>query len=127
MGEPVRPRLHRTRRRASTATIALARLALVALESSATHDESRLRGGVDGRSTGALAFFGAFGGLLLCVSLFGQLGEHWSPIHAGLTLMPMVVGMIIGMGAGFALVGRLGRHLLHLGVAIVAAGTVVLA
>ena len=75
----------------------------------------------------ALAFFGAFGGLLLCVSLFGQLGEHWSPIHAGLTLMAMVVGMIIGMGAGFALVGRLGRHLLHIGVAIVAAGTVVLA
>jgi EmrB/QacA subfamily drug resistance transporter len=75
----------------------------------------------------ALAFFGAFGGLLLCVSLFGQLGERFSPIHAGLTLMAMVVGMILGMGAGFALVGRIGRHLLHLGVAIVAAGTVVLA
>ncbi len=75
----------------------------------------------------ALAFFGAFGGLVLCVSLFAQLGEHFSPIHAGLTLMAMVVGMIAGMGAGFALVGRLGRHLLHLGVAIVAAGTVVLA
>ena len=39
----------------------------------------------------------------------------------------MVVGMIAGMGAGLALVGRLGRHLLHLGVAIVAAGAVVLA
>jgi EmrB/QacA subfamily drug resistance transporter len=75
----------------------------------------------------ALAFFGAFGGLLLCVSLFAQLGEHFSPVHAGLTLMAMVVGMIAGMGAGFALVGRLGRHLLHIGVAIVAAGTVVLA
>jgi EmrB/QacA subfamily drug resistance transporter len=75
----------------------------------------------------ALAFFGAFGGLLLCVSLFAQLGEHFSPIHAGLTLMAMVLGMIAGMGAGFALVGRLGRHLLHLGVMIVAAGTVVLA
>jgi len=75
----------------------------------------------------ALAYFGAFGGLLLCVSLFAQLGEHFSPIHAGLTLMPMVIGMIAGMGAGFALVGRLGRHLLHLGVAITAAGTVVLA
>ena len=33
----------------------------------------------------ALAFFGAFGGLLLCVSLFTQLGEGFSPIHAGLT------------------------------------------
>ena len=75
----------------------------------------------------ALAFFGAFGGLILCVSLFGQLGEGWSPIHAGLSLMAMVVGMIAGMGCGFALVGRLGRHLLHLGVAIVAAGAVVLA
>jgi len=73
------------------------------------------------------AFFGAFGGLLLCVSLFAQLGEGFSPIHAGLTLMALVVGMFAGMGAGFALVGRLGRHLLHLGVVIVAAGTVVLA
>ncbi len=75
----------------------------------------------------ALAFFGAFGGLILCVSLFGQLGEGWSPIHAGLSLMPMVVGMIIGMGAAIVLVPRLGRHLLHLGIAIVAAGTAVLA
>jgi EmrB/QacA subfamily drug resistance transporter len=75
----------------------------------------------------ALAFFGAFGGLLLCVSLFAQLGEGFSPIHAGLTLTAMVIGMIAGMGVGFALVGRLGRHLLHLGVAIVAAGTIVLA
>jgi hypothetical protein len=41
--------------------------------------------------------------------------------------MAMVVGMIAGMGAGFALVGRLGRHLLHIGVVIVAVGTVVLA
>jgi hypothetical protein len=73
------------------------------------------------------AFFGAFGGLLLCVSLFAQLGEGFSPIHAGLTLMAMVVGMFAGMGAGFALVGRLGRHLLHLGIVIVGAGTVVLA
>ncbi len=45
----------------------------------------------------ALALFGAFGGLLLCISLYGQLGEGWSPIHAGLTLTPMVVGMILGM------------------------------
>ncbi len=29
-----------------------------------------------------MTVFGAFGGLLLCVSLYGQLGEGWSPIHA---------------------------------------------
>ena len=60
-----------------------------------------------------LSLFGAFGGLLLCVSLYGQLGEGWSPIHAGLTLIPMVVGMILGMVVSSALVSRLGRHLLH--------------
>jgi EmrB/QacA subfamily drug resistance transporter len=75
----------------------------------------------------ALATFGAFGGLLLCVSLFTQLGEGFSPIHAGLTLIPMVIGMIVGMGASFALVGRLGRRLIHVGVALIAAGAAVLA
>lgn len=75
----------------------------------------------------ALAFFGAFSGVLLCVSLFVQLGEGFSPIHAGLTLTAMVLGMIVGMGASFALVARLGRHLLHVGIALVGAGAVVLA
>jgi EmrB/QacA subfamily drug resistance transporter len=69
-----------------------------------------------------LALFGAFGGLLLCVSLFGQLGEGWSPIHAALTLTPMVVGMILGMVGSSALVSRLGRHLVHAGILLIAAG-----
>jgi len=75
----------------------------------------------------ALAFFGAFGGLILVISLFCQLGEHFSPIHAGLTFVPMTVGMVLAMVASFALVGKLGRHLVHVGVALVAAGTVGLA
>ena len=75
----------------------------------------------------ALAFFGAFGGLVLCVSLFTQLGEHFSPIHAGLTLTPMVFGLLAGMALSFALVKPLGRHLLHLGVAVMAAGAITLA
>jgi EmrB/QacA subfamily drug resistance transporter len=74
-----------------------------------------------------LAFFGAFGGLLLCISLYGQLGEGWSPIHAGLTLTPMVVGMILGMFGSNAAVGRLGRHLLHIGILLIAIGAAVLA
>ncbi len=74
-----------------------------------------------------LSLFGAFGGLLLCVSLYGQLGEGWSPIHAGLTLTPMVVGMIVGMVVSSALVTRLGRHLLHIGIALIAVGTATLA
>ncbi len=75
----------------------------------------------------ALALFGAFSGLLLCVSLFGQLGEGWSPIHAGLTLTPMVVGMIAGMVGGTLVVARLGRHVLHIGLVIIAAGAAELA
>ena len=74
-----------------------------------------------------VSFFGAFGGLLLCVSLFGQLGEHWSPIHAGLTLVPMVVGMILGMVGGFALLARLGRRLLQVGILLVMGGAAGLA
>jgi hypothetical protein len=50
------------------------------------------------------------------VSLFTQLGEHHSPIHAGVTLIPMVIGMVVGMGASFALVKRLGRRLIQIGV-----------
>jgi MFS family permease len=75
----------------------------------------------------ALALFGAFGGLLLCISLYGQLGEGWSPVHAGLVVTPMVAGMIIGMVVSLALVKRLGRHLLHGGIGLIAAGAVVLA
>jgi MFS family permease len=74
-----------------------------------------------------LALFGAFGGLLLCISLYGQLGEGWSPIHAGLTLTPMVVGIILGMLGSNAAVSRLGRHLLHIGILLIAAGTAGLA
>jgi hypothetical protein len=74
-----------------------------------------------------LAFFGAFGGLLLCVSIVVQLGEGFSPIRAGLTLTAIVVGMIAGMIGGTPLVKRLGRHLLHAGVLVVAAGSVTLA
>jgi EmrB/QacA subfamily drug resistance transporter len=69
-----------------------------------------------------LCFFGAFSGLLLCVSLYGQLGEGWSPIHAGLTLTPMVIGIVVGMTVSFALVDRLGRHLLHIGILLIALG-----
>jgi EmrB/QacA subfamily drug resistance transporter len=74
-----------------------------------------------------LALFSAFGGLLLCISLYGQLGQGWSPIRAGLSLTPMVIGLITGMVVSGMLVQKLGRHLLHIGIATVAAGTITLA
>jgi hypothetical protein len=75
----------------------------------------------------SLALFGAFGGLLLCVSLYGQLGEGWSPVHAGVTLTPMVVGLMLGMFGSTALVGRLGRHVFHVGILMIAGGAAGLA
>ena len=61
------------------------------------------------------------------MSLYGQLGQGWSPIHAGLTLTPMVAGMIGGMLVSGILVKRLGRHLLHIGILFIAAGATTLA
>jgi EmrB/QacA subfamily drug resistance transporter len=75
----------------------------------------------------ALGFFATFAGLLLIVSLFCQLGEGFSPVHAGLTLVPLTVGMVVSMMASYALVGRFGRHLLHAGIALAGAGAVTLA
>ncbi|MFL5861331.1 MAG: MFS transporter [Solirubrobacteraceae bacterium] len=75
----------------------------------------------------ALGFFAVFAGLILIVSLFCQLGEGFSPVHAGLTLVPLTAGMVISMVMSFALVPRFGRHLLHLGIALSSAGAVVLA
>ncbi|MGA9857055.1 MAG: MFS transporter [Solirubrobacteraceae bacterium] len=86
----------------------------------------RNRAYVDGIMV-ALAFFATFSGLLLVVSLFCQLGEGFSPIRTGLTLVPLTVGMVISMIASFALVGRFGRHLLHIGILLSAAGTATLA
>jgi EmrB/QacA subfamily drug resistance transporter len=75
----------------------------------------------------ALGFFAVFAGLILIVSLFCQVGQGFSPVHAGLTLVPMTAGMVISMVVSFALIAKLGRHLLHLGIALSGAGAVVLA
>jgi predicted MFS family arabinose efflux permease len=74
-----------------------------------------------------LMFFGSFAGLLLVVSLFCQLGEGFSPVHAGLTILPMSVGLVIAMLASYGVVERLGRRLIHTGAALVAVGAVVIA
>jgi predicted MFS family arabinose efflux permease len=74
-----------------------------------------------------LMFFGSFAGLLLVVSLFCQLGEGFSPVHAGLTILPMSVGLVIAMLASYGVVERLGRRLIHTGAALVAVGAVAIA
>ncbi len=74
-----------------------------------------------------LAYFATYAGVLLIVSLFCQLGEHFTPIHAGLTLVPMMAGMIASMLISLRLSDRLGRHQVHIGIALVAIGVTALA
>ncbi|MEN3285068.1 MAG: hypothetical protein V7607_6208 [Solirubrobacteraceae bacterium] len=66
-----------------------------------------------------IAFFAAFAGLLLVVSLFLQLGLRFSPEHAGLSLAPMSIGVAVTAGASYALMPRFGRAVLQAGLAIV--------
>src|SRR4051812_3711501 len=69
-----------------------------------------------------LTFFAGFAGLVMVTSLFFQLGLHFSPEHAGLTLVPLSVGTAITAGASYALMPRFGRAVLQGGVLVVVAG-----
>lgn len=70
-----------------------------------------------------MMFFGAFGGLMLTLTLFLQLGLGYSASHAGLSLGPVCLGLAIGAGlAGGLLTPRFGRHVLHAGFALLVVG-----
>lgn len=83
----------------------------------------RNRGFTSGMAV-ATGFFAAFAGIMLVLSLFWQVGEGLSPTCAALSLGPLSLGMVGGMGASFALIDRLGRRLVHLGVAVATVGMV---
>jgi EmrB/QacA subfamily drug resistance transporter len=74
-----------------------------------------------------IAFFSAFAGLMMVVSLFLQIGLHFSPVHAGLTLVPMSLGVAITAGGSYALIPRFGRRVLQAGLVVSAASLVGLA
>jgi EmrB/QacA subfamily drug resistance transporter len=73
----------------------------------------------------ATIFFGGMGGTLLCSTLFLQIGQGFSPIHAALCTVPLPVGLIIGAGLSGGLLGpKFGRLVIQAGVAVAAAGWV---
>lgn len=70
-----------------------------------------------------LLFFGATTGLLFALTLFLQVGEHFTPLHAGLTTLPWSIGGMISMAASQAILGKVGsRRLIQAGVIVMAAG-----
>jgi EmrB/QacA subfamily drug resistance transporter len=71
----------------------------------------------------ALLFFAAMIGGVLVLTLFLQLGQHFSALHAGLTLVPWSFGAAVGAGTSGALLGpRFGRLVVNLGAGVMLAG-----
>jgi EmrB/QacA subfamily drug resistance transporter len=73
-----------------------------------------------------LVFFAAIVGFSLTMGLFLQIGLGFTAIHASLLLAAMAGGAFIGSGVGAWAATAVGRPILHLGLAIMAAGTLVL-
>jgi EmrB/QacA subfamily drug resistance transporter len=84
-----------------------------------------------GYSAGAAVLFLYFGGMIgsvLAITLFLQLGEGFSAVHAGLTLAPFALGTAVSAPVSGSLMGRLGgRILIQAGGAVSLLGNVVLA
>jgi EmrB/QacA subfamily drug resistance transporter len=69
-----------------------------------------------------LAFFAAVNGLAYVLSLFFQTALGLQPDHAAIALGPLMVGIIIAAVVSRPLVGRLGRRLVVIGLAVTLAG-----
>jgi len=75
----------------------------------------------------AVLFFGGLGGTLLCATLFLQIGQGFTAIHAALCTVPLSIGLIIGAGLSGSILGpKFGRRTLQGGVALSAAGWLLL-
>ncbi|MDT0307409.1 MFS transporter [Streptomyces sp. DSM 44917] len=69
-----------------------------------------------------IVFFGSVVGFSLTLGLFLQMGLGQSPVRASLTMASWAVGAFLGSGFGATMMGRLGRRILHLGLALMAVG-----
>jgi EmrB/QacA subfamily drug resistance transporter len=71
----------------------------------------------------ALVFFAGMIGIMFTFALCLQIGLHYGPAHAGVSMIAWALGTAIGAGgAAGALAPRYGRHVLHAGVLVMLAG-----
>jgi EmrB/QacA subfamily drug resistance transporter len=71
----------------------------------------------------ATLFFAGLGGTLLCATLFLQIGQLYTPIHAALCTVPLSVGLVVGSVLSGTLLGpKFGRLTIQGGVAICGLG-----
>jgi EmrB/QacA subfamily drug resistance transporter len=71
-----------------------------------------------------LAFSAGMQGFFLAFALWLQIGEHFSPLKAGLTAVAFSVGSFIGAPAAVPLAQRYGRRVLASGAALMVAGII---
>ena len=70
-----------------------------------------------------VVFFAGMAGTLLTLTVYLQFGEHFSAVHAGLTLAPFAAGSAVGaVAAATVVVPRLGRGALQVAAVLIAAG-----
>lgn len=81
----------------------------------------RNRGFTSGLIMG-LAFFAAMNGVVYVLSVFLQTGQHYSAGKTSLALLPMTVGIMLASGACAALIGKLGRVLVLIGLLVTMVG-----
>lgn len=73
-----------------------------------------------------IVFFGAIVGFSLAIGMFLQLVLGYGPMRASLAMSGWAVGAFLGSGFGSAMMNKLGRHVLHIGLALMTVGTVLL-
>jgi EmrB/QacA subfamily drug resistance transporter len=71
-----------------------------------------------------IAFAAAMQGFFLTFALWLQIGEHFSPLRAGVTAVAFSVGSFLGAPAAVPLAQRFGRVVLTTGAALMAGGIV---
>ncbi|WP_432171832.1 MFS transporter [Streptomyces sp. 1222.5] len=77
--------------------------------------------GFSGGMTLGLVFFSTMQGFMLVFNLYTQLGLGYSPLKAGLVMVPWSGGMIVGFGIAQG-VARFGRAVLQAGTLVMAVG-----
>ncbi|HEY2878654.1 DHA2 family efflux MFS transporter permease subunit [Nocardioides sp.] len=70
------------------------------------------------------AFQGALAGFALVLTVYVQTGLGWSPVHAGLTLLPFSLGAFVGSGVSVPLGMKLGKVVMVVGAVLQSAATV---
>jgi EmrB/QacA subfamily drug resistance transporter len=70
----------------------------------------------------SIVFVGSLGGIVMIFNVFLQNGLGFTPWHSALTTAPWAAGAFVGSAVGGIAMTKLGRRVLHAGLAVEAAG-----